>query len=285
MLAPLHTHPPVDAMLPSPHQVVGVRRENHDTFTLTLKPESGNAPLVFKPGQFNMLYVHGVGEAPISISGDPSQTARLMHTTRAVGAVTQAMGKLRRGDTLGLRGPFGTHWPLEAARGRDLVIVAGGIGLAPLRPVLCHIFGRHRSDFGRVTVLYGARSPNDLLFAKEFAEWRRRKDSDIRVTVDHSIGDWRGDVGVVTALIPRAAMDPSSAMAMVCGPEIMMRFTVKSLLTRGMPEENIFVSMERNMKCAVGFCGRCQLGPEFICKDGPVFSHARIGRLLTIREL
>jgi NAD(P)H-flavin reductase len=218
------------------------------------------------------------------VSGDPRRAAVVVHTTRAVGSVTRAMAELRTGATLGVRGPFGTPWPLDAAAGRDVVLVAGGIGLAPLRPVLHEIAARRR-DFGRVALLYGAREPEDLLFGRQLARWRDRAGVAVGVTVDHARPGWAGHVGVVTALLPGAPFTPGDAVAFVCGPEIMMRFAADALRGRGVPEDRIFVSMERNMKCATGVCGHCQFGPAFVCKDGPVFAWPRIRGLLAMREV
>jgi NAD(P)H-flavin reductase len=276
--------PALDPMLPAPWRIQEVRRETADTFTLALAPESPAPAPGFAAGQFNMLYVFGVGEVPISISGDPLAPSPLTHTTRAVGPVTRAMQKLKVGDSLGVRGPYGSGWPLGEAAGRDVVIVAGGIGLAPLRPVLCHILAR-RADFGRVVLLYGTRTPRDILFRAELRRWSARRDMHVHVTVDRAVGKWRGNVGVVTALIPHAPFEPSNTVAMVCGPEIMMRFTARELRKRGVPPERVFVSLERNMKCAIGFCGHCQYGPAFVCRDGPVFRYDHVKPLLNVREL
>jgi NAD(P)H-flavin reductase len=270
-------------MLPQPYRVQRVRQETPDTFTLELEPEKGSRELAFTPGQFNMLYAFGVGEVPISISGDPAKSA-LVHTTREVGTVTRAMRKLKPWDSLGIRGPFGTGWPVTMARGADVVIVAGGIGLAPLRPALYQILAA-RKYYGKVVLLYGTRTPADILFRRELQQWHSRFDLEVHVTVDRAMGNWRGNVGVVTSLIARAPFDPHSTLAMVCGPEIMMRYTVQELERRGVALENIHLSMERNMKCAVGWCGHCQFGPTFICKDGPVFRYDRIQTLLAIREI
>ena len=272
-----------DQMLPTPYRIVRRRRENHDTFTIVLEAVEGPTHFVFTPGQFNMLYVHGVGDAPISISGEPSCPECVVHTIRAVGAVTRAMARLAPGDVIGVRGPFGTGWPAADARDRDLVIVAGGIGLAPLRPcIYARLQARIRDR--RSVVLYGARTPGDLLYSAELRTWARRG-MDVQVTVDRATQNWRGGVGVVTALVAQAGFNPGQAVALVCGPEIMMRFAVRALQSRGIAPDRIFLSMERNMKCAVGFCGHCQYGPEFICRDGPVFAFPRIERLFTIREL
>jgi len=271
-------------MLPHPHRVKGVRRETDDTFTLELEPLNGAGTRLYTPGQFNMLYVFGVGEVPVSISGDPTQAGLLVHTTRAVGTVTKAMVKLKRGDVLGVRGPFGSHWPVEESAGSDVVIVAGGIGLAPLRPVLFSVLA-NREAYGKVVLLYGTRTPADILFRRDLEAWRARFDLDVFVTVDRAMGGWRGNVGVVTTLIHRAPFDPLNSVAMVCGPEVMMRFTVKELNKRGIDFDSIHVSMERNMKCAIGFCGHCQYGPTFICKDGPVFRYDRIKPYFEGREI
>jgi NAD(P)H-flavin reductase len=273
-----------EPMLPRPYRVERLRRETYDTFTLQLEPVDGDAPLAFAPGQFNMLYVFGVGEVPISISGNPADPKTLLHTTRAVGPVTKALGRLRRGDVLGVRGPFGSHWPVEEAAGNDVVIVAGGIGLAPIRPALYQLLA-HREKYGKVVFLYGTRTPEDILYHHELEAWRARFDLEVSVTVDRAAGGWRGNVGVVTTLIPKAPFDPLNTLVLICGPEVMMRFTVRDLRKRGVPFESMYVSMERNMKCAVGFCGHCQFGPAFICKDGAVFRYDRIQPFFERREI
>jgi NAD(P)H-flavin reductase len=262
-------------MLPDIYRIERVIKETYDTFTLELAPVHKYHQAAFEPGQFNMLYIFGVGEIPISISSDPARPERLAHTTRAVGIVTKAMSKLRVGDALGLRGPYGTAWPVKEARGQDVVLVAGGIGLAPLRPVLYQILA-HREMYGKIVLLYGTRSPDDILFRRELESWRARFDLDIHVTVDYANSEWHGNVGVVTRLIPGAPFDPSHTVAMICGPEVMMRFSTIELQKRGLSMERIYVSMERNMKCAIGFCGHCQFGPMFICRDGPVFAYPQV---------
>jgi len=273
-----------DPMAPRPYAVQRARQETQDTFTLDLAPVNGARAVPFTPGQFNMLYLFGVGEVPISISGDPGQPQTLVHTTRVVGTVTRTMRQLRVGDTLGVRGPFGNPWPVEEAFGSDLVIVAGGIGLAPLRPLLYRVLAQ-REKFGKVVLLYGTRSPEDILFRRELEQWRASFELDVHVTVDRAVGRWRGNVGVVTTLIPRAPFDPLSTLAVVCGPEVMMRFTALELLKRGVSREHIYLSMERNMKCGIGLCGHCQFGPTFVCKDGPVFRYDRIEAFFGKREL
>lgn len=274
----------VDPMLPMWFRVQRVRRETHDTFTLELACRDNDGEFSFSPGQFNMLYLFGFGEVPISISGDPAAKETVVHTIRAVGPVTRAMASLKRGDPVGVRGAFGTAWPVTEAVGRDIVIVTGGIGLAPLRPAFYHLLA-HRGDYRRVVLLYGARTKDDILYRDELKAWRGELDLEVDVTVDSSVGRWRGNVGVVTKLIPRANFDPINTTALVCGPEVMMRFTIQTLVERGMQTPNIYISMERNMKCAVGFCGHCQYGSKFICKDGPVFRFSDIEGIFGIREL
>jgi NAD(P)H-flavin reductase len=261
--------------------VTATRRELIDTWTLEIEPD---APFAFRPGQFNMLYVHGIGEVPISISGDPARPERLVHTVRAVGRATEAVCALAGGDAVGVRGPYGTGWPLEAARGRDLLIVAGGLGLAPLRPVVYRALAE-RDRFRRVSVLYGGRSPELLLYAAELEDWSSAARIEVALTVDSAGRDWRGNVGVVTKLIARAEIDAPETTALLCGPEVMMRFCVTELVRRGIGLSDVHVSMERNMKCAVGLCGHCQYGPRFVCRDGPVFPFAQIEPLFRVREI
>ena len=273
-----------DPMFPRPYRVHRVTKETSDTFTLELLPEAGHAGFAFAAGQFNMLYVCGIGEVPISISGDPGVPQALVHTTRAVGAVTKGMGELKKGDSSGIRGPFGTSWPVAEAEGNDVVFVAGGIGLAPLRPALYQVLAS-RGKYGRVVLLYGARTPEDILYRKQLKEWRADLGLEVHVSVDRATRDWRGNVGVVTTLIPRVPFDPYHTVAMVCGPEVMIRYTVMELERRGVAQDQIFVSLERNMKCGVGFCGHCQHGPNFVCRDGPVFPFSKVRDLLGQREV
>lgn len=258
---------PAAPMAPTFVAVRSVKDELQHTFTLELDAPPGFS---FAPGQFTMLYAFGVGEVPISLSGDPEDGV-IVQTIRRVGAVTDALGTLQPGDQVGLRGPFGTTWPLDEAEGGDLVIVAGGIGLAPLRPAIYHAL-KHRDRYRRLVLLYGARSPSELLFVDEIQEWRGRLDADVRVTVDSGDPGWFGSVGVVTELVTSAPFDPARSVAFVCGPEIMMRFTRQTLEEQGVPSDRTFVSMERNMKCGIGLCGHCQFGPLFVCKDGPIYS-------------
>ena len=273
-----------DPMLPRPYLVESVSKETPDTFTLKLAPEASANGSSFRPGQFSMLWVFGVGELPISISGNPAEHEQLVYTVRSVGQATNALVKQSIGSGVGVRGPFGTGWPVEAARGHDVIVVAGGIGLAPLRPVIYEVL-HHRQDYGRLVVLYGARSPRDLLYRKELASWAKQRDTQVLVTVDYGGLSWRGHVGVVTTLFKYARLKPANSVAMVCGPEIMMRFVARELISHGLSRDHVYLSMERNMKCAVGFCGHCQYGPHFICKDGPVFPYEQMRPLLEKHEL
>lgn len=275
----------IASMRPAVYTIGHVRTETDDTFTVELTPADGGATMTFAPGQFNMVYVPGAGEIPISISGDPANPGRLLHTTRVVGSVTRAMRQLSAGDVMGVRGPFGVGWPTEAAAdGKDVVIVAGGIGLAPLRPALYRLLAeRHR--YGKIVLLYGTRTPADLLYRRELELWRARLDLEVFVTVDRASGRWHGNVGVVTTLIPKAPFNRDQTIAMICGPEVMMRFTAMKLHERGVPDNRIYVSLERNMKCGIGLCGHCQCGPTFICKDGPVYRYDRVKHLFATREV
>ena len=272
-----------DPMLPRMFRIEAMKRELSDTVTMTLKPEDGGT-FSFKPGQFNMLYSFGIGEVPISISGDPADPSVLCHTIRAVGKVSSALAALKPGDGVGVRGPFGTPWPIEDCFGSDMLILGGGVGLAPLRPAINAVFAQ-REKFGNVVILYGARTPEDILFFKELKAWRSRFDVNCQVTVDRMTGKWNGRVGVVTQLIKGGGFDRPHTRALVCGPEVMMRFAIQALNEHGVSDERIYVSMERNMKCAVGFCGHCQLGPTFVCKDGPVYRFDRIRDAFRVREL
>ena len=273
--------PPAGAMVPEPYRVRRRRRETSDTWTLTLEPIAGDG-ISPAPGQFTMVYAFGIGEIPISVSG--IDDGYLVHTVRAVGAVSAAICAAKPGAVLGVRGPFGTAWPLSDALGHDVLVVAGGVGLAPLRTAVQSL-ERAREDYGEVTLLYGGRTPGDLLFRGELEQLRRRGRLSLDVTVDAARPGWTGKVGVVPKLIDAARFDPESVVALVCGPEIMMDFSVSALLDRGVVPERIHLSMELNMRCAVGHCGHCQLGPTLVCRDGPVYSYDRLAPLMEVREL
>jgi len=275
VLNPMLTHP------------VPIRRviwENDDTFTLTLDLDDALPEYRFLPGQFNMLYVYGMGEVAISISSDPSRKGTLDHTIHRVGSVTTALAHKKRGDVIGLRGPFGSTWPVDAARGKDVCIATGGIGLAPLRPVIFSIL-RERDQFGRVIVMYGGRSALDLLYRVELEKWENENQVEALVTVGRGDTSWKGHIGVVTTLFSHIKLDTRNTVAFVCGPEVMMKYTVDELENRGLSQDQVYLSMERNMKCAVGFCGHCQMGPTFICKEGPVYPLPKIRHLLDRKEL
>ena len=272
-----------EPMLPRIFRVVSAREDTYDTTTLVLESEDGEE-LRFRPGQYTMLYVFGVGEVPISISGDPHRPEILVHTIRAVGAVTRALVGLSAGDVVGVRGPFGAGWPVAEAKDRYLLVVAGGIGLAPLRPAMYEAVS-HADEDRRVSLVYGARSPSDLLFRDELTAWNEASGFDVQVTVDVSDPEWRGDVGMVTGLLSRVPIEPGGTVAMLCGPEVMMRVVARELMSVGLPPEDIHVSIERNMKCAIGLCGHCQFGADFVCWGGPVFSYAAVADRWQVAEI
>ncbi|GAA1510033.1 FAD/NAD(P)-binding protein [Sphaerisporangium rubeum] len=269
-------------MTPAPYRVRSRRPDRADTVTLALEPLRGPSP-AFLPGQFDMLYARGIGEIPISMSGR-GRTGAHVHTIRAVGAVSDALCRARPGDVVGLRGPFGTSWDVPAAAGRDVVVAAGGLGLAPLRTVVREL-AAHRRRYGRISVIAGTRTPMTLLYPRELTRWRLAHDIDVHVTVDHPDQDWPGPVGPVTRLIDRIVFEPRRTTAFVCGPEAMMCAVADDLVRRGVPPARVVLSLERNMKCAVGRCGHCQLGPLLLCLDGPVLDYRRVAGLLSVREL
>lgn len=257
-------------------RITGIKREvsGISTYELTLDDPRVAQEFRFQPGQFNMLYLPGFGESAISISSDPERRGTLGHTIRVAGNVTRALARKKVGDQIGVRGPFGSAWPMQVCRGHDVVIACGGVGLAPLRPAIYHVLN-HRDDYGRVFLLYGARTPNDLLYQDEFDAWRNGG-LEVEVTVDLGDEDWRGHIGVVPILFYRLRLNAAKTCILTCGPEIMMRFVIFEALARKLRPDKIFMSMERNMKCALGFCGHCQLGPAFVCKDGPIFTYEQM---------
>ncbi len=269
-------------MAPAPFALIAKRQDTADTWTLELEPRAG-AAFAFAPGQFTMISAFGTGEVPISISGDPAGEGPLVHTVRAVGLATQAICHARPGEVLGVRGPFGRAWPVAELEGADVLVVAGGIGLAPLRPAILALLAR-RERYGRLLLLYGGRSPEQLLYPGELKEWTARG-LEVAVTVDSAGPEWIGHVGVVPQLVRRARFEATSAVALLCGPEVMMRFAVAALARSGVGSERIYASMERNMQCGIGLCGHCQLGPTLVCRDGPVYRWSELERWLAIREL
>jgi len=274
---------PVGCMVPRPTRIESLIDETYNVRTFRLRPVDGGR-FEHAPGQFNMLYVFGVGEVPVTASSDPYQDEYLDHTIRAVGSVTDVMFTLKRGDTIGIRGPFGTTWPMDGMKGKDVMIVGGGIGLNPLKSVITAV-AKRRSDYGKLYILHGARTPQDLLFTRDYDEWRRVPNSESHITVDAGDDKWKGNVGVVTTLFDKFTFSAKSTIALVCGPEVMMYFTVKELLKRGMPSSNVYISMERHMRCGMGFCGHCQVGPFFVCKDGPIFNYDAIGRFFGVKQI
>jgi len=274
------------AAVPCFYRVASRREDTGDTVTVELAEPAGPVP-AFAPGQFAMLTAFGVGEVPISVSGlgdnSGGQARRLEHTLRAVGAVTRALCAAQPGSLIGVRGPFGTSWDVASAAGRDIVIVAGGIGLAPLRPVVLAALA-DRSRYGRIVLLAGARTPGDLLYTDELERWRH-DGVEVAVTVDQADTSWSGEVGLVTALIKPAGLAPGNSVAFVCGPDVMMRVTANALAALGIPAGRIRISLERNMRCGVGWCGHCQLGPLLVCRDGPVVGYDRAAALMRVREL
>jgi NAD(P)H-flavin reductase len=289
-------------LVPLPYRVVERRREASDVVTLGLAPPAGSA-LAFRTGQFNLLTAFGVGQAAISISGSPDGEPLIEHTVRDVGAVSHALCAADVGTVVGVCGPFGRGWGAEEiARdsvSENVIVVAGGIGLAPLRGAVAHLVtarasgGRQRSPSpsarsgerpGRVTVLVGARTPDQIIFADDLERWRA-DGADVGVTVDMAGPGWGGRVGVVTTLLSSVDVDPARTTAFVCGPEVMIRFTARALLEKGLGPERLFVSLERNMQCGAGLCGHCQLGPLLLCRDGPVVAYTEVvSRLLCQRE-
>jgi NAD(P)H-flavin reductase len=273
-------------MLPMAAEVVEKRREAPQIWTLRLRlqDQTLRRRFQFRPGQFNMVYDFGVGEVPISIVSDPADPELLDHTIRAVGAVSHRLCELDRGDVLGVRGPYGSWWPLDDARGRDVVIVTGGLGCAPVVAAINYIMMR-RDSYGALKIFHGIKAPADLLYRERFKAWGRTTNTEVHLTVDRPDRRWKYAVGVVTDLFRQARIDPDRSVVMMCGPEVMMRSAVRELTGRGVTADRIYLSLERNMKCAVGFCGHCQYGPLFICKEGPVLRYDRIRRWFEIPEV
>lgn len=275
---------PASAMAPVPYRVRTRVVESPDSATLTLAPV-GEALRTPQPGEFMMLYAFGVGEAAISVSGDPTVVdGSITHTIRAVGAVSRALHDAGPGAVVGVRGPFGTTWGLDEAAGRDLVMVAGGVGLCPLRPAVLGALAQ-RTRYGKVMLVVGARSRADFVFAAQLEKWAQEPQIEVHLVVDAATPGWTGEVGLVTAPLSRLALDADSTTAFLCGPEPMLRFGAEALLVKGLAARDIRVSLERNMQCGVGWCGHCQLGPLLLCRDGPVVGYDIAGPLLRVKEL
>lgn len=276
-----------DPWRPRPHRVRDVVPETGDTATLVLEPLAPGGPEPephgCEPGQFNMLYLFGHGEAPISASG-ASEPGTIDHTIKGAGALTRALVALEPGALVGLRGPFGNGWPIAALRGRDVLLVAGGIGLAPIRSALLALVAE-RGAYGRIVLAYGCRSPSERLYRQALEAWPAQHGIEVRVTVDRAAAGWTGPVGFVTGALPSLGLDPAGTSALLCGPEVMMRHCLSMLLEVGLDPERVHLSMERNMRCAIGTCGHCQWGPDFLCRQGPVFTARRVGARLQVPEL
>ncbi|MCP5153038.1 MAG: FAD/NAD(P)-binding protein [Ectothiorhodospiraceae bacterium] len=275
---------PASPYLPCEAAVVERLDETRDIFTLRLRltDPRRHAGYDFAPGQFNMLYLHGVGEVAISIVSDPEEGGTIDHTIRAVGRVTKGLAKLRPGDRLGLRGPYGSGWPLDATEGRDVLLVTGGLGCAPLVAVINYVV-RRRERFGRLVIVQGVKHSADLIWRDRYEAWARLPDTRVLLAADQATPGWRWHVGLVTELLQDVDVDPAAATAMMCGPEAMMHAAARALLTRGFPAEHLWLSMERNMHCAVRHCGHCQFGADFVCADGPIFRYPTVERLLQVR--
>jgi NAD(P)H-flavin reductase len=273
----------IDPMVPRPFRIERVRQEVAGCFSWHLKPLDG-ASFHFLPGQFNMLYAPGVGEVAISVSGDCRDQTTLVHTIREVGTVTKAMALMRAGATVGVRGPFGSAWPVEAGYGKDVVFVTGTVGLAPLRPLIYEVLNR-REKYGKVIINYGSRGTDDILFERDLHAWRGRFDLEVHVTVHTAHSGYRGRVGSVAAAVKIGRFDGENAVAFICRSEALTRPAVQALQDRGMTTDRIYVTLERNMKCGIGFCGHCQFGPTFMCKEGPVYRFDTIEKIFTVREL
>ena len=273
--------PDDDPFLPRPAFVTEIRGETPGiaTYRIEFADPDRAAQYEYEPGQFNMLWMPGIGEVPISIASARDEGPGILHTIRATGRVTNAMAKLKPGSPIGMRGPYGRGWPLKQAEGRDVLVVSGGLGLAPLRPVVLALLA-NRDRYGKVVLMHGARTPKDLLYDYEYESWGKHGIETL-ITVDRGDVAWRGRVGVVPVLFNRISIDPVRTLMMTCGPEVLMRFAVAEAVAREIPEGWIYYSLERNMHCAIGLCGHCQLGPDFVCKDGPVFDHSQTARFFS----
>lgn len=274
---------PRSALTPALYRVVARWQETADVVTLWIESLGGER-LSFRSGQFNMLSAFGVGEVAISISGSPSDPGPLRHTVRDVGAVSHALCASDVGDVVGVRGPFGTDWGVTGhPTSDDTVIVAGGIGLAPLRGAIEELVAARRNGAGRVFVLVGAREPDQFVFVDDLAAWEKDGVA-VLSTVDHPAPGWNGRVGLVTTLLANAGFDAHHCRVLICGPEIMMRFTARALNDLGVDSASIWVSLERNMQCGLGWCGHCQLGSLLLCRDGPVVGYREASVLMNERE-
>jgi len=270
------------SLIPIKTAIIDIKNETQNVRTYYIKLPNGVE--IPKPGQFNMIYIHGVGEVPISVSDIDYEARAVAHTVRFVGSVTKAFSILEKNSLVGFRGPYGIGWPMDLAMGKNLILIAGGIGLPPLRPVIREV-ARNRDKYRKLFILYGAKTPDDLIYRYEYRDYESIPDTELYITVDKSNSDWKGRVGVVTDLISLISVDPSETLVFLCGPEIMMKFAVKELLKKGFKGNKIFLSLERRMKCGVGLCGHCQMGPYFVCRHGPVFPLWFISRYFWVDQI
>jgi sulfhydrogenase subunit gamma (sulfur reductase) len=270
--------------LPLEAQILERVDESPSVFTLRLRlcRQAERDGYRFAPGQFNMLYLYGVGEVAISIVSDPDEPEHLLHTIRAVGRVTHGMARLKQGERIGLRGPYGRGWPLEDAQGRDVIVLTGGLGCAPVVSVINYIIAR-RAAYGRLTIIQGVKHADDLLWRERYALWDSLPDTQVLLSADHGGPVWPWHVGLVTGVFDQARIDGARSLVMMCGPEPMMRASVTELSRRGVAEDAIYLSMERNMQCALGHCGHCQYGAAFVCRQGPVFAYPDIKPLFDVK--
>ena len=270
------------SLIPIKTAIIDIKNETQNVRTYYIKLPNGVE--IPKPGQFNMIYIHGVGEVAISVSDIDYEARAVAHTVRFVGSVTKAFSILEKNSLVGFRGPYGIGWPMDLAMGKNLILIAGGIGLPPLRPVIREV-ARNRDKYRKLFILYGAKTPDDLIYRYEYRDYESIPDTELYITVDKSNSDWKGRVGVVTDLISLISVDPSETLVFLCGPEIMMKFAVKELLKKGFKGNKIFLSLERRMKCGVGLCGHCQMGPYFVCRHGPVFPLWFISRYFWVDQI
>ena len=265
-----------------PHEAIILERiqEGPNLFTLRMKFTDPDIQDVyeFEPGQFNMLYLYGVGDVPISIVNDPLDSHIIDHTIRVVGRVTRGIDKLKAGDRIGLRGPYGRGWPMQQSKGKDIVIVTGGLGCAPVVSVINYIEQR-REEYGRLNIVQGVKHTADLIWQDRYDKWRQLPNTRVMLAADVGEALWPWHVGPVTSLFDQLMFNPDNVAVMMCGPEGMMRVVCRHMLDKGVPDSQLFLSMERNMQCAIGHCGHCQYGSKFICKDGPVFSYDEVRKL------
>lgn len=271
---------PNDPYLPLEAEIIERTQESPTIFTLHLRflNPSHHDRFVFYPGQFNMLYLYGVGEVAISIVSDPEKKHILTHSIRAVGRVTRALAKLQTGDRVGVRGPYGRGWPLDQAKNKNIVVLTGGLGCAPSVSIIDYIVAR-RKQYGNLSILQGVKHSDDFIFRKKYAVWQKSPNTEIHIAADQAGPKWPWSVGYVTDMIHQINLVPENTVVMMCGPEIMMNTAINVFKKKDIPEHHIYMSMERNMECGIGQCGHCQYGGFFICKDGPIFAYSEIKEL------